>query len=189
VRTLASIQEAADYEGVDKRLGECGNAKARGFGFGDSPTEIEAAELPPGATVVLSITNGTRVIEAAQGASMILAGAFVNADAVANELASGTYGERVAVIECGCEGRRTSEGESAAGVILYRLRERGVRLYERARWVVDFDLARPEKSLLRNGATRRLVRLGHERDIDFRLAENIVPVVPRLKGDTFVSRP
>jgi phosphosulfolactate phosphohydrolase-like enzyme len=30
------------------------------------PTEIEAAELPQGATVVLSTTNGTRAIGAAE---------------------------------------------------------------------------------------------------------------------------
>ena len=120
---------------------------------------------------------------------MILAGAFVNADAVADELASDTYGEWVAVIGCGCEGRRASEGESAAAIILYCLRERGIGLDERARWIVDLYLARPEKSLLRNGATRRLMRLGHEPDLHFCQAENTVPVVPRLKGGTFVSRP
>jgi phosphosulfolactate phosphohydrolase-like enzyme len=46
----------------------------------------------------MSTTNDTRIIEAARGASSILAGAFVNAHAVADELATGAYGERVAVI-------------------------------------------------------------------------------------------
>jgi 2-phosphosulfolactate phosphatase len=161
--------------------------KVRGFNFGNSPTEIEAAELPPGATVVLSTTNSTRIIEAARGAVKILAGAFVNARAVADELATRAYGE-VAVIGCGWEGRRASEDESVAGAILYRLREWGVGIDERARRVVDLYLARSEKSLRRNSAALRLMRLGYERDLDFCLAENTVPVVPRFEGDAFVSR-
>jgi 2-phosphosulfolactate phosphatase len=185
---VASIEEAAAYNGADYRIGERGSVKVRGFDFGNSPTEIEAAELPPGATVVLSTTNGTRIIEAARGAVKILAGAFVNARAVANELATCPYGERVAVIGCGWEGRRASEDESAAGAILYRLRERGIGIDEWARRVVDLYLARSEESLRRNGAARPLTRLEYEWDLDFCLAENTVPVVPRFEGDAFVSR-
>ena len=185
---VASIEEATGYDGTDYRIGERGGAKVRGFDFGNSPTEIEAAELAPGATVVLSTTNGTRVIEAAQGASAVLTGAFVNARAVADELATGAYGGRIAVIGCGWEGHRASEDESAAGAIVHRLRERGAGLDERAAQIVDLYLARTEKSLRRNSAARRLVRLGYERDLDLCLAENTLPVVPRLEGNTFVGQ-
>jgi len=89
------------------------------------------------------------------------------------------------VIGCGWEGGWASEDESAAGAILCRLRQRGVGLDERARRVVDLYLAHPEKILRRNSVARRLARFGHERDIDFCLAENTVPVVPRLEGDIF----
>jgi 2-phosphosulfolactate phosphatase len=80
------------------------------------------------------------------------------------------------------------EDESTAGAVLYRLRQRGDRLDERAWRVVDLYLARSEKSLCRNSTVRRLACLGYERDLDFCLAENTVPVVPRLKGCTFVDR-
>ena len=59
---VASIEEAAACTGADYRIGKRGSAKVRAFDFGNSPTEIEAAELLPGATVVLSTTNGTRII-------------------------------------------------------------------------------------------------------------------------------
>jgi len=185
---VASIDEAAAYAGADYRIGERGSKKVRGFDFGNSPTEVEAAELKPGAMVVLSTTNGTRVIEAASGAPSILAGAFVNAHAVADELASSTYNvERVAVIGCGWEGRRASEDEAAAGAILHRLRERGFELDGRANRVVGMYLERSGKSLRRNSAARRLALLGFESDLDFCLAENTVPVVPQLEGDAFVG--
>ena len=184
---VASVEEAA-HIGADYRVGERGGAKLAGFDFGNSPTELEGSELTAGATVVLSTTNGTRVIEAARGASAILTGAFVNANAVADELAGGAYETRVAMIGCGWKGRQASEDESAAGAILHRLKEKGAELDERAERVVDLYLTRPERSLRRNSAARRLVRLGYGKDLDFCLAENTVPVVPRLVGEAFVGQ-
>ena len=99
---VASVEEAASYVGADYRIGERGSARAEeGFDFGNSPTEIEASELVLDATVVLSTTNGTQIIEAARGAPLILTGAFVNAHAVADALATGAWGERVTMIGCG----------------------------------------------------------------------------------------
>jgi 2-phosphosulfolactate phosphatase len=118
--------------------------------------------------VVLSITNGTRIIEAAHCASAILAGAFVKAHAIADKLATGTWGTRVAVIRCGWEGRRSGEDESTTGAILHRMREKGAGLDERVERVVGLYLACPKKSSLRcNSAARRLIRLGYEQDLDF----------------------
>ncbi len=71
---------------------------------------------------------------------------------------------------------------------MYRLSQRDVGLDERARRVVDLYLVRPEKSLRWNSAARRLTRLGDERDLDYCLAENTVPVVPRLKSGAFMDR-
>jgi 2-phosphosulfolactate phosphatase len=185
---VASIEEAAAYPGADYRIGERGSEKVSGFDFGNSPTEVDAAVLAPGATVVLSTTNGTRIVEAARGAPDVLTGALVNAHAVADALAAGELGTRVAVIGCGWEGRGASEDESAAGAILHRLHAKGARLDERARRVVGSYLTRPEKSLRQNSAARRLKRLGYEKDLDFCLAENTVPVVPRLEGGAFLDQ-
>ena len=83
---VVSVEEAASAD-ADFRIGERGSAKVAGFDFGNSPTEILGSEIPPGSTVVLSTTNGTRVVEAAGGARAILTGAFVNAGVLAEELA------------------------------------------------------------------------------------------------------
>jgi 2-phosphosulfolactate phosphatase len=97
---VASIEEAERYP-ADFRIGERGSAKVKGFDFGNSPTEVEVAPIPPGSNVVLSSTNGTRIVEAAHGAPAIYTGAFVNARAVADGLlATGEY-YRVAVVGCG----------------------------------------------------------------------------------------
>ncbi|MGI8909970.1 MAG: 2-phosphosulfolactate phosphatase [Rubrobacteraceae bacterium] len=183
---VASIAEAASAP-ADFRAGERGSAKVAGFDFGNSPTEILAAEIPPGSTVALSTTNGTRVVEAAARAPCILAGSFVNATALADVLSTGFAGERVTVVGCGWEGRRASEDEAAAGAILRRLEEWGTRLDGRARRVVDAYLSRPAERLRSNSAALRLRRLGYERDLDLCLGEDSVTVVPVLRDGAFVE--
>ena len=119
---VASVEAAASAK-TDFRIGERGSAKVAGFDFGNSPTEILGSEIPPGSTIALSTTNGTRVVEAARGAGTILTGAFVNAGILAEELVGGAHdGAEVVVVGCGWEGRRASEDEAAAGAILHRLR-------------------------------------------------------------------
>lgn len=187
---VASIEEARATE-ADFRIGERGSVKVNGFDFGNSPREIKAAKIPSGSTVVLSTTNGTRIVEAAAGAPAILTGAFVNAGAIAKSVAEDLTTEDgdsdVVVVGCGWEGRRASEDEAAAGTILYRLQKKGVELDERARRVVDLYQSRPANALRNNSAARRLKRVGYEADLDFCLAEDVIDVVPRLLGGIFVN--
>jgi 2-phosphosulfolactate phosphatase len=184
---VASIEEAASAR-ANFRIGERGGAKVAGFDFGNSPTEVLASGIPPGSTVALSTTNGTRVIEAAAGARAILTGAFVNAESLAEYLSRETHGDAgIVVVGCGWEGHRASEDEAAAGAILDRLRSRGAKLDERAGRVVERYLACSRKALKSNSAARRLECLGYRRDLDFCLAEDTVPVVPRLSGGAFVG--
>jgi len=187
VLPVASVEEAASA-GTDFRVGERGSAKVAGFDFANSPTEILGYEIPPDSTVALSTTNGTRIVEAASGARDILAGAFVNASVLAESLSGGFYDDaEVAVVGCGWEGHRASEDEAAAGAILYRLGSRGVKLDGRAERVAERYLSRSARVLRNNSAARRLKRLGYERDLEFCLAEDTVPVVPRLVCEAFVG--
>ena len=184
---VASIEEAASAE-TDFHIGERGSAKVAGFDFGNSPTEILASEIPPDSTVALSTTNGTRIVEAAAGARSIFTGAFVNAESLAHHLSYATHDDtEVAVIGCGWEGRRASEDEVAAGAILHQIESRGAELDERARRVVERYLSRSTSTLTDNSAARRLKRLGYGQDLEFCLAEDTVPVVPRLVGGAFVG--
>ena len=183
---VASIEEAEVYP-ADFRIGERGSAKVQGFDFGNSPTEVEEARIPDGSTVVLSSTNGTRIIKAAHSSPAIFIGAFVNAGAVAEELLNSAADDsRVVVVGCGWRGRRSSEDESAAGEILGRLWQGGAQLEERAERIVAEHRERPKKALLTNTAARRIKRLGYERDLGFCLEPDTVPVVPHLVDGAFV---
>jgi 2-phosphosulfolactate phosphatase len=187
VMPVASVEEAASA-GTDFRIGERGSVKVKGFDFGNSPTEILGSEIPPDSTVAFSTTNGTRIIDAASGARTILVGAFVNAGVLAEYLSDGPYDDaEISVVGCGWQGRHASEDEAAAGAILCRLRSRGAELDGRACRVVERHLTRPAGALRNNSAARRLKRLGYERDLEFCLVGDTVPVVPRLVGEAFVG--
>lgn len=183
---VASVREAMALE-ADFRIGERGSEKLAGFDFGNSPTALYDAEIPSGSIVALTTTNGTRIIEAASGAPNILIGTFVNANAVARELAEMTGDTEVVVVGCGWEGRRASEDEAAAGAILDHLRKLGAELDERAERAVEIYSRLSKESLKNNSAARRLKRLGYEEDLDFCLSEDILPTAPRLRDGTFVG--
>lgn len=179
---VASLAQAACAE-ADYRIGERGSAKVAGFDFGNSPTELTGADLRPGTTALLSTTNGTRVLQATRGAPTVLTGAFVNASALARELLRS--GPEVVVLGCGWEGKRALEDELAAGAILHRLAEKGVRLDDRGREVVKMYRTRPRADALGGSAARRLKRLGHAADLGFCLEEDAIPVAPRLVDGVF----
>lgn len=186
VLPVTSVEEAWNAE-VDFRAGERGGEMLAGFDFGNSPTSLQDARLPSGSTVALTTTNGTRVIEAAAGASEILTGAFVNAGAVARELVGKSESSEIVVVGCGWQGHHASEDEAASGAILRRLQKAGAELDERAKRVMEFYLRRGRSLLKTNSAARRLKRLGYEKDLDFCLSEDILTVAPRLQNGAFVE--
>ncbi len=186
VVTVASVEEALSLP-ADLRVGERGGARVAGFDLGNSPTEVLEARIEPGSLVVMSTTNGTRVVEAAEGAAAVYAGSFVNAGALARALISESPEAEVVVVGCGWRGHRSSEDEAASGAIIHRLRALGAAADPRARAVEEAYLSRPLGRLVRNAAARRLVRLGYARDVGFCLREDVLPAVPRLVNGAFVG--
>lgn len=184
VAPAASLEKALAIE-AEYRIGERGSAKVEGFDFGNSPVELAAANLEPGKTAALTTTNGTRVLEAAEGAAHVFTGAFANATALAEELRRMEL--EVVVVACGWEGKRSLEDELAAGAILSRLEGAGVSLDERAGRMAREYRSRPNTDALRATAARRLRRLGHAADVDFCLREDTLPVVPILIDGVFMT--
>ncbi|BBL78172.1 putative 2-phosphosulfolactate phosphatase [Rubrobacter xylanophilus] len=183
---VASVEEALALP-ADLRVGERGGARVAGFDLGNSPTAVLESRVEPGSRVVMSTTNGTRIVEAAAGAAAVYAGSFVNAGALARALISEFPGSEVVVVGCGWRGHRSSEDEAAAGAIIHRLRSFGAGADPRARAVEEAYLARPLGRLAKNAAARRLIRLGYARDVEFCLRKDVLPAVPRLLDGAFVE--
>jgi len=127
---VPSIEEAlklAHTLGRDEVL-LCGERKAlpiEGFDLGNSPRDF-TPEKVGGKTLVMSTTNGTAVMTAAQAAERIVIGAFLNLSAVVADLVRG--GAEPVLICSGREGKFGLEdavcaGRVAAGVLALRAGE------------------------------------------------------------------
>src|SRR5258708_23182017 len=115
VLCCAEIEEAralAETEGPAKLAGERRLEHIEGFDFGNSPSEV--AGQPAAETLILSTTNGTRLlVDAAARFERVYVGSLLNLDAVAR--AARESGEDVAVLCAGVLGPLTLDDAYCAG--------------------------------------------------------------------------
>jgi 2-phosphosulfolactate phosphatase len=117
VLCCAEIEEArelAQTEAPAKLAGERRLEHIEGFDFGNSPSEIAGER--PARTLILSTTNGTRLlVEAAARFERVYVGSLLNLDAVV--AAARESGEDVAVLCAGMLGQLTLDDAYCAGRI------------------------------------------------------------------------
>ena len=113
---VAEVEEAIELRsrGVGAYcVGEVGGKRPEGFDFGNSPTEMLAAEVE-GKTLVQSTRAGTVGVTAAERADQIYGGALVNARATAKAI-SAQHPGIVTVVAMGSNGLvRNDEDEQCA---------------------------------------------------------------------------
>ena len=121
-----AFQVVRDNPGREFLLG--GERKAvliPGFHRGNSPLEYTASQVK-GFPVLFTTTNGTRAIRRAAGASHVYIASFLNAPAVARELAA--LGKDVAICCAGTHEQFSLEDAGCAGAILEFLSGPGANL-------------------------------------------------------------
>ncbi len=96
--------------------GERGGATIEGFDVGNSPLEIQELE---GETLIITTSNGTRILEGIHGRALI--GSFINARAVANK-ALQLATDHVEVVMAGVRGNFAIEDFLGAGEIISHLK-------------------------------------------------------------------
>src|SRR5262249_372051 len=102
----------AEHEGPAKLAGERRLEHIEGFDFGNSPGEL--ASEPAAETLILTTTNGTRLlVAAAERFERVYVGSLLNLDAVA--AAARESGEAVAVLCAGGLGELALDDASCAG--------------------------------------------------------------------------
>ncbi len=103
-------------------IGERHARRLEGFDFGNSPTEIEAADLA-GKTLVHTTHAGTQGLVNASGADVVLTGALVNAAAICRYIRS-LAPQRVSIVRMGREAtERSDEDDLCAELLAARLRD------------------------------------------------------------------
>lgn len=154
--------------------GERRGATLEGFDAGNSPIEIQKLS---GETLVLTTSNGTRIMEGMN--SKVLVGCFTNARAVAmaaKKLAS----EEIEVVMAGVEGRFAIEDFLGAGEIISNLQNQDLSEYAQAALMAVQDKNLVKDAVLKSRSAKRLSEIGFKKDVEFCLRTNISTNVPQF---------
>lgn len=178
VLCCAEIDEARDLavtEAPAVLAGERRLEHIEGFDFGNSPREM--AEPPRAPTLILSTTNGTRLlVDAASRFDHVYVGSLLNLDAVAE--AARAHGGDVAVLCAGVLGELALDDAYCAGRIAAALGGDATDSATAAiRLAGTFEDAAAGLHASRSGWNLR--RHGLEADIEWCARENALDVVPR----------
>jgi 2-phosphosulfolactate phosphatase len=156
--------------------GERNNVRIDGFHFGNSPREY----LEPAAeTLVLTTTNGTRLLlAAAERCDLVLVGSLLNLEAVA-AAARATAVPDVAVLCAGVARELAIDDAYCAGRIAESL---GGEPADSAAAAIRLagSFATPADGLSASLSARNLLASGLQDDIAFCAREGVLPVVPRF---------
>jgi 2-phosphosulfolactate phosphatase len=168
-------REIAAREGNAVLAGERQTVLIPGFDFGNSPREF----LEPAAeTLVLTTTNGTRLLVAAAArCELVLVGSLLNLGAVV-EAARGD-GEEVAILCAGVRGELALDDAYCAGRIAETL---GGDLADSAVAAIRLahTFAGAEEGLSSSQSARNLQASGLDGDIAWCARESVVDAVPRF---------
>jgi 2-phosphosulfolactate phosphatase len=179
VLCCSEVEEAravAAAEGGAVLGGERKTVKIDGFDFGNSPREF----LEPAAeTLVLTTTNGTRLLlAAASRCQLVLVGSLLNLEAVAD--AAREQGvEDVAVLCAGVKGELALDDAYCAGRIAQAL---GGEPADSAAAAIRLarSFATAEEGLSSSQSARNLHASGLDADIAYCARESVLSTVPRF---------
>ncbi len=168
--------------------GERDGQIAPGLQHGNSPLEYPASFVQ-GKTLVLTTTNGTRLLHMVQDADMIITGSFLNMTAICDFL---TAQKKDVLLGCAAwKDRFNLEDTLFAGMVAERIAGHfstncdSVRVARHlARQVTGNDII----GLLRDSAHyKRLAAFGLEQDMHYCTTPDQHPVVPLLSGRELVT--
>ncbi len=150
-----------------------------GFDFGNSPREYVGKPAAP--TLVLSTTNGTRLlVTAAAHAERVLVASLLNLEALI-EAVRADGADELDILCAGSRGELCLDDAYVAGRIAQALDGNHTDSANAAIRLAQ-SFASAEDGLRVSQSARNIVAAGLEEDIAYCARESIVPIVPRLIG-------
>ncbi len=165
-----AIELAREHNAV--LAGERDGAPIPGFDTGNSPVAIKNFS---GDTLVLTTTNGTRILEEMKAKSLI--GSFVNAKVVAQK-ASEIADNHIEVVMAGVRGRFAIEDFLGAGEIISYLKNYELDEMARAAYMASRNEEMVNKAIMSSKSALGLQKLGFLDDITFSIKKNIYDIIP-----------
>jgi 2-phosphosulfolactate phosphatase len=168
-----AIELAKKHQAV--LAGEREGAKIEGFDTGNSPVEIKNFK---GESLVLTTSNGTRILEGIRAKALI--GSFVNAKAVA-KAASEMADDHIEIVMAGVNGRFAIEDFLGAGEIISNLTDYEIDEMALSACMASRDGEMVTKAVMNSKSALGLKKLGYNKDISFSIKKDIYNVVPIYK--------
>jgi len=188
VQTVAEIEQAFAVAKTNPNVllaGERDAVKIKGFQLGNSPLEM-GPEIIKGRELIMCTTNGTQAVAVASQATSIRALAFVNMQAVADELLA--LNQDFVIVCSGTNHIFSLDDGLAAGMLINRVNKKTEVQTSDMGWALALAIAN-EKDLVQNLENCYHVGVLKERhfqkDIDFCLSIDTIDVVPRLIENKF----
>ncbi len=185
-RVSTDVGEARELAGsMDAILiGERGNQKIDGFGFGNSPLELKREKIQ-NATLVFTSTNFPHALAAAGRSSHVLLGALVNLSAVcrqARELA--THNNRnISIMLAGEPSERHAAEDYYFAGRAASILSASCSLDSPAQQALTAARGRsPEDIMLLSLHARELAKQGFEKDVEFAMAVDRFDIVPACRN-------
>jgi 2-phosphosulfolactate phosphatase len=185
--SMEELMAASEAWPSDRRLraGERGGAKVAGCDLGNSPFDC-TPEVVGGKRIFASTTNGTRTLQRIQSASIVLAGALINRQAVVNFITE-RQPKTICLVGSGWEGDYSLEDTVCAGAIAFAIAEStGMKINELAgndetiAAIALFQQWHENLVGLFHYAShgQRLLRLNCEEDINYCASLDIIDTIP-----------
>jgi 2-phosphosulfolactate phosphatase len=181
---VATIEQCLAYKNTDYLLAAERDAQLpEGFVYGNSPKQYMTNNIK-NKTLVLTTTNGTKMLNMCLAAEQIVIGAFVNMDALANYL---LQQNKPVIMACSAwKDKVNMEDSIMAGGIVHRLKNDFTMACDSAKMMEQmYAMAKNNIYEFHRQANHfgRLMNLGAADDLRYCLTENETTVVPVLKGN------
>ena len=187
---VATVEEAREYQKKGFLAGaERKGQIVEGFDFGNSPYSYMKEELK-GQEVVLSTTNGTKALDIAKDAEIVVVGSFLNLDAMCKWLEK--QDKNILCLCSGWQDKFNLEDTICAGALCEYLVGSGKFLSDEDSSIAAKYLYMSAKDnyfgfLKSSSHRRRLKNLNLNEDIKYCLTPNQNDVIPILKNGKLVQ--
>ncbi len=160
-------EDAIQYQQQDYlAAGERGGEQLPGFDLGNSPFDYQPEKVK-GKKVVITTSNGTRAIAAAQGAKAIFTASFLNISAMVDYL--NQQADDVLLLCSGWRGALSMEDTVIAGALLQDMPDFNGNSDEK--YLADYLYVHNQENLIgfleKSAHAQRLIKLGFEKDVEF----------------------
>ena len=174
-----SSQEHLDLKSLDYKdalkSGERFCKKIEGYDLGSSPEEMSNADLK-GRIILSSTTNGSKMVVASSGSSLVVMGSFCNVSSVVNFFSDKNY--NISIICSGRLGEQVIEDDICAEYIKHKF-ETSNEVFRLSDEEISFECSKsPSYKMLKSA--------GLENDFNFCMNIDSHTLVPVLDSDGFI---